>query len=544
MDERRKAELLTIHLRWLVLLTGAYVIDASAVRTLTAVLVVATVFVHNAIALYIAANKSLFARYGPIAAPASRCLDLIAITLAAHWGGAGAKDLYLLYPFVIVSTGYAYNRLLPTAMALTASLALDSASAHIRSAGAANVAGTFTQHTSAFLLAALTALYIIAFKKQDETMRIKEHKLSALFECGTRFTSSQNLSQLLNYVLDTAIAETGAAGGSIMLLDTHGKLVPEIVRSSNDPEGPPDNEIARLTLSAGEPMVLNDRSDKEEPDTQDTAQIPVACVPLTDRNTEEYASEHNMPSSRVIGTLSVYGTRHGPGFEHEDVDLLRTLALYASMGVNNSKLYHELHTTFLRTLQSLARSLEAKDPYTQGHSCRVSEISQIVAQHLDLPPEAVDILRNAALLHDIGKVGIPDSVLQKPGQLNPEERLVIQTHPVTSENICRPLGLPADALFLIRHHQERLNGSGYPDQLPADQHPLTLRILSAVDVLDAMSSDRPYRKALTVPERLEQLNRASGTEFDPVVVEILKSMLQSGELDRFYTKTQDDSEAA
>lgn len=112
---------------------------------------------------------------------------------------------------------------------------------------------------------------------------------------------------------------------------------------------------------------------------------------------------------------------------------------------------------------------------------------------------------------------------------------MIQTHPTTGESICRPLGLGEEVLFLIRHHQERLNGSGYPDQLPADQQPVPLRILCAVDALDAMSSDRPYRKALTASERVAQLNRAAGSEFDPVVVEVLKSMLASGVLDRFYT---------
>jgi putative nucleotidyltransferase with HDIG domain len=244
--------------------------------------------------------------------------------------------------------------------------------------------------------------------------------------------------------------------------------------------------------------------------------------------------------SRIIGTLSVRGDRHGPPFGQEDLGLLQMLAIYASMCIVNTRLYRELHETFVRTQQSLARSLESRDSYTQGHSYRVSEIACMVANQLGLSPESIEVLRNAALLHDIGKIEVPDSVLQKPGCLTPEERLVIQTHSATGENICRPLGLSKEVLFLIRHHHERLNGSGYPDQLPADQHPLPLRILSAVDVLDAMSSDRPYRKALSMDGRIEQLNRGAGTEYDPVVVEVLKTMLLSGELDRFYGKKEDD----
>ena len=550
MEDRRRAELLIVHLRWLALIAGAFMIDDYAL-TASAAVVIFGVFLCNAAATHIVADKSLFSRYGYIASPATRCVDLIGITLAAHLGCDGSQDLYLLYGFVIVGTGYVYNRLLPTITLLGVSLLLDSAFIRVQ-LGSANVQiGSITQHAAAHLAAALIATYIIAFRRQDESMRMKERKLSALFECGTRFTSAQDIHQLLNHVLDTAISETGAAGGCIALLNSDHELVPEIVkgRDGAPAKEQPDLEVLSAVVSAGQPMLLNPGESEENLDSQNLAQKPTVCVPLVDRSTDDGARQHEQSASKIIGALSVHAERFDPGFGHEDLDLLRSLGIHASMGLVNVRLYRELHDTFLKTLQSLARSLEARDPYTQGHSFRVSEIARLVARELDLPPEPTEILRNAALLHDIGKIGVPDSVLQKPSRLTQQERLVIQTHPVTGENICRPLDLSEEVLFLIRHHQERLNGSGYPDQLPADEQPLPLRILCAVDTLDAMSSDRPYRKALTATQRVEQLNRAAGSEFDPVVVEVLKSLLTSGELDRFYTEngdngTQEKEEAA
>lgn len=544
MDERRRAELLIIRLRWPAIIAGAFMLDDYVLLTPTALVAILAVVLYNAVAAQIATDKNLFAKDGHILASVSRILDLVAITFAVSQGGFGSQNLYLMYGFVIVGAGYAYNRLAPTVIALGASLVLDSFVVHLKCAVGANELGIITQHAAAHFAAALIAAYIIAFRRQDESMRIKERKLSALFECGTRFTSSQDLDQLLSHVLETAISETGAAGGSIMLLDHNRVLVTTVAKDIEDVPADErvDIEASNWVLSAGQPVMLNPGAGEEAIESKEYVRRPVICIPLVERATSKEHEKQEHAPSKIIGTLSVFGGLASSHFTHEDLDLLRTLAIHASMGAVNAKLYREIHDTFLKTLQSLARSLEARDPYTQGHSYRVSEISQLVATRLGLATESTEILRNSALLHDIGKIGVPDSVLQKPGRLTPEERLVIQTHPVTGENICRPLDLSDEVLFLIRHHQERLNGSGYPDQLPDSQQPLPLRILCAVDALDAMSSDRPYRKALSATERVEQLNRGAGSEFDPIVVEVLKDLLLSGELDKFYKKPDENGE--
>jgi cyclic di-GMP phosphodiesterase len=149
-------------------------------------------------------------------------------------------------------------------------------------------------------------------------------------------------------------------------------------------------------------------------------------------------------------------------------------------------------------LFSLALGIEAKDPYTEGHCERLSKYSVSLAEKLGLPEHLRVALRRGGLVHDIGKLAVPEHILLKPGPLTPEERKVMEQHPITGERICAPLRSFRHVLPIIRHHHEKLDGSGYPDGLRGEQIPLTARILQITDIYDALTTDRPYRKALPV----------------------------------------------
>ncbi|MGB2890077.1 MAG: HD domain-containing phosphohydrolase, partial [Candidatus Acidiferrales bacterium] len=151
-------------------------------------------------------------------------------------------------------------------------------------------------------------------------------------------------------------------------------------------------------------------------------------------------------------------------------------------------------------LFSLALSIEAKDPYTDGHCHRLSKYSEALAERLALPEELRVALRRAGIVHDIGKVAVPERILLKPGPLTAEERKIIEQHPVVGEHICAPLKSFRHVLPIIRHHHERADGSGYPDGLAGDEIPLAAQILQTVDIYDALATDRPYRKALPPEE--------------------------------------------
>jgi len=179
-------------------------------------------------------------------------------------------------------------------------------------------------------------------------------------------------------------------------------------------------------------------------------------------------------------------------------------------------------------LFALALSIEAKDPYTEGHCDRLSESSEALAKRLSLSEEELIALRRGGVVHDIGKVAVPDQILLKPGPLTPEERKVMQQHTVVGAGICSPLKSFRTVLPIIRHHHEKIDGSGYPDGLKGDTIPLTARILQIVDIYDALTTDRPYRKAMT-PDRAFALMREEVKRgwWDGALLDELETMVQT-----------------
>ena len=180
-------------------------------------------------------------------------------------------------------------------------------------------------------------------------------------------------------------------------------------------------------------------------------------------------------------------------------------------------------------LFALARSIEGKDPYTHGHCERLMNYSVSLGEHLGLPEEQVVALRRAGIVHDIGKVAVPDAILLKPAKLTAEEWALMKEHPVVGERICAPLKSFRSVLPIIRHHHEKLDGTGYPDGLRGDAIPVTARILTVVDVYDALTTERPYKRAFSVDEALQTMKQevAKGW-WDPQIFTEFERLLSSG----------------
>lgn len=182
------------------------------------------------------------------------------------------------------------------------------------------------------------------------------------------------------------------------------------------------------------------------------------------------------------------------------------------------ELMAELHTTYLSTVETLAFIVEAKDEYTRHHLERCRQYGMALARHVDeglITPE----LEYGFMLHDVGKIGLPEAILGKPGPLSAEEMRLVQTHPIYGVDIVTPLRrFLGNAVDVIRHHHERFDGLGYPDGLEGEKIPIAARLFSVVDAFDAMTSDRPYRRALSFDEATHRLESGAGTQFDPDVV--------------------------
>ena len=189
------------------------------------------------------------------------------------------------------------------------------------------------------------------------------------------------------------------------------------------------------------------------------------------------------------------------------------------------ELYTKMRKMYLETIRALAEAIDAKDPYTKGHSERVTQTSVALARELNLPEREIDNIEYAALLHDIGKIGIDERILGKNDGLTSEESKRIKEHTIIGAKIIKPVEFLKDSYKAIYHHHERYNGDGYPDELKGEDIPISSRIITVADAYDAMGSDRPYRKKLNKDKILKELKVQSGKQFDPEVVKALISIL-------------------
>jgi len=219
----------------------------------------------------------------------------------------------------------------------------------------------------------------------------------------------------------------------------------------------------------------------------------------------------------AIPPTTTYGER--------ELELFGGLAQQAKLAIQSAAGYETLERTFLSTVEALANALEASDEDTSSHARWITDLALKVGTDLGLDPRALKRLELGALFHDIGKIGIPSAILAKPGRLTPAERAIVETHPVLGERILAPIAQLEEVRKIVRHCHERFDGTGYPDRLRGDEIPIESRIIFACDAFHAMTSDRPYRRALGVDEARRRLEEGGGTQFDPQVVEMCLRVL-------------------
>jgi HD-GYP domain-containing protein (c-di-GMP phosphodiesterase class II) len=212
-------------------------------------------------------------------------------------------------------------------------------------------------------------------------------------------------------------------------------------------------------------------------------------------------------------------------FGERELRLLGGVAHQAKLAIANASSYEGLERTLVTTVEALANALEANDEYTSTHARWITDLSLRVGRELGLDEPSLKRLELGALLHDIGKIGIPSDVLSKPGRLTAEERHLVQTHPELGERIISPIDRLEDVRPIVRHCHERWDGKGYPDGVEGERIPLESRIIFVCDAYHAMTSDRPYRSALSHREAVRRLAEAAGTQFDPTVVAVVLGVL-------------------
>jgi HD-GYP domain-containing protein (c-di-GMP phosphodiesterase class II) len=371
---------------------------------------------------------------------------------------------------------------------------------------------------------------------QLETSRQHNRRLEALIAILGQIGTSLDRDQILRVIIDSAREFLQAEACSLFLVDeATGDL--ELVIASNMDDSiqveqmrvPAGKGIIGQVIASGQTiLVANTARDKRHYTNMDRESgfvtRSILATPLTSRKVD-LGSERGVTQERVLGGLEALNKIQGT-FNDDDASLLQILANQAATVLEIAGLYTDANELFLDVVRSLTAAIDAKDPSTEGHSRRVSEYSVAIARELGLPPEQIYHIRIGSLLHDVGKIGIPDAILAKTSELTEAEFDLVKQHTTIGARIMGPVRMLRAELPILAGHQERLDGSGYPEGLKGGQIPLDNRIVAVADVFDALTSDRPYRKASPAEDALDYLLSRVGTQFDRLCVEALARAYQ------------------
>ena len=324
-----------------------------------------------------------------------------------------------------------------------------------------------------------------------------------------------------------AAGQTGilAAGQAGILIDPSSIQIAQQSRAKNQGGKPSPEQSSMLSMimevvSDEIPLIISQNNGVRGLPTD---LLSVMLVPLKIRD-------------KVFGVLTA-GIREGENrFSEKDLYYLSFMAQSAAQSIENLALYENIYENLFATLYAFVNAVEARDLYTRQHSSRVTGISLIIGKQLGCSVEELDILNFAGHLHDIGKIGIRDDILLKPGRLTDDEFEKIKQHPAIGANILEQLGMWEKERQIIRCHHERFDGTGYPDGLKDEQIPFLARILSVADVYDAMASDRAYRKRMEERIILKVIHEGSGSQFDPEIVAAFDAAYKQGAI-KHYMET-------
>jgi HD-GYP domain-containing protein (c-di-GMP phosphodiesterase class II) len=376
------------------------------------------------------------------------------------------------------------------------------------------------------------------YQQADSRLSASDRRMSSLISVAGAVSSSTSLNALILAGIQAVVKDLNATGGYVMLVDEEGKrLRSEAAYGADGSFEVPESldlgsGISGYVAKIGQPIeVHNDGDDRLDCDGLSLNVKSATSVPLISRT---FGSASQAARQEVLGAMTILRCDQGGQIQGADMDMVMSVNALLSSAIANTRMQERQRSIFLLTLECLATALEARDEYTKGHSQRVCDVSMLIGQKLGFTPEALEELRVGTTLHDIGKIGVPDSILNKPDRLTDEEFALMKSHPVIGYEICKPLMLSEGVLMLIRNHHEKLDGRGYPDGLRGGELPLSLRVVCVADAFDAMSSRRPYRQVMDMSRVIAELAQGAGSQFDPVVVESLRDLLSSGSLDEIY----------
>lgn len=367
----------------------------------------------------------------------------------------------------------------------------------------------------------------LASELEQKNINLKhavEH-LSTIYKIGLAINSTIDIDRLFNLIVRTTTTTLKAHIGYINLYDAERKILTVAnligggkLLTAGKSFTMRDSSISTWVIRNRQPLLVTDINQTPQFDRFSDLgyeRKSLICAPL-------------MVKDEIIGTISVVNKIDDSQFVTDELEMLCTIAAQAAIAIKNATLYEEQQQNYLNTIQALVSAIEASDSYTRGHSERVTRFSVEIGRHMNLSSDRLQVLERAAVLHDIGKIGIDLTLLNKEGKLTPQDIRELQQHPEIGMKILEPIEFLHDVRTCIGQHHERYDGMGYPNRIKKDEQLLEARILAIADAFDAMTSNRPYRKALSIDSAIKELHDNSGTQFDPDIVKVFANIIEEG----------------
>jgi len=359
----------------------------------------------------------------------------------------------------------------------------------------------------------------------EEQLRQTQQRLQAVYEALRTISSEQNLRRLFEKIMDQIITLVHAHNGVIILRDEEtGELVTEYIKSGQtDQDIVISQTIVKRALEQGEAVITYDAAGDER--FEAGASIfsqnisSAMCVPLTHQD-------------RCLGVIYVDTRGTTNAFVSGDLELLVALAGGSATAIRNVQFWEGQKRAYGDLLVGLANAVEMRDHYTVGHTWRVTNFSLAVARELGWTEEKLEEVRMGVVLHDVGKIAVPDSVLLKAGKLTDEEYEQIKVHPERGAEMMRDIRFLHPLIPYCLYHHERWDGKGYPYKLAGDDIPIEGRVVAVADTFDALTSNRPYRKGFPAEKGISIIEEGRGTQFDPAIVDALLKTYRAGKIDQ------------
>jgi HD-GYP domain-containing protein (c-di-GMP phosphodiesterase class II) len=364
-------------------------------------------------------------------------------------------------------------------------------------------------------------------------LRLAHDRIKAIYRVSNIVNSEVEPEEVFEAIVGAVMEVCRAERVAVLLRDPNtGALDPVAMRPSGGEGDGSDISISRTivddVVKKGVSTLASDASTDERFKSGQSIVAggirSVICVPL-------------QAQDRVLGVLYADTRSVTNAFNEGDLELMAAIGIQAGIAIQRATLLSELEDLFFGSIRTLVAAIDAKDRYTHGHSERVTNFALKIAKEMSLGDEEREIIQLAGLLHDVGKIGVPESVLNKPGDLTEEEWAAVKRHPEHGAEIIANIHAKnIDSISsAVRHHHERWDGSGYPDGLKREEAPLASRILAVADSFDAMTSDRPYRKGFSADQAAEVVAECAGTQFDPTIAQVFRRIHSRGEMLLPYT---------